>query len=129
MAAISKCHVLEGQPFKVQTEGVNFAGVCDHQDMVDVNAVHTNDIGVVLDVLGVEAARAVLVKECSAVFGVYGIAVDPRHLSLIADHMTHQVCKHVHGAHMVFEATGPGFKADVHVASMLHLGRAIDLDS
>ena len=26
-----------------------------------------------------------------AVFGAYGIAVDGRHLSLIADHMTHQV--------------------------------------
>ena len=42
-------------------------------------------------VLGVEAARATLVREVRAVFGAYGIAVDPRHLGLIADYMMHQV--------------------------------------
>ena len=31
------------------------------------------------------------VAEVSAVFGAYGIGVDPRHLSLISDHVTHQV--------------------------------------
>ncbi len=41
-------------------------------------------------VLGVEAARATLVREVRAVFGAYGIAVDPRHLGLIADYMMHQ---------------------------------------
>ena len=43
-------------------------------------------------VLGVEAARATLVREVRAVFGAYGIAVDPRHLGLIADYMMHQAC-------------------------------------
>jgi DNA-directed RNA polymerase I subunit RPA1 len=37
---------------------------------------------------GVEAARATVLAEVSAVFGAYGIAVDARHLSLIADAMT-----------------------------------------
>lgn len=32
-----------------------------------------------------------MLKEVSAVFGAYGIGVDPRHLCLIADFMTHQV--------------------------------------
>lgn len=40
---------------------------------------------------GVEACRATVVKEVSGVFGAYGIGVDPRHLSLIADFMTHLV--------------------------------------
>jgi DNA-directed RNA polymerase I subunit RPA1 len=43
----------------------------------------------VLQQYGVEAARATLLAEVRAVFGAYGIGVDPRHLSLIADAMTH----------------------------------------
>lgn len=39
---------------------------------------------------GVEAARAAIMKEVRNVFGVYGIAVDLRHLGLIADYMTFQ---------------------------------------
>lgn len=35
-----------------------------------------------------EAARASIVAEITGVFGAYGIAVDPRHLGLVADHMT-----------------------------------------
>lgn len=37
---------------------------------------------------GVEAARAAIAREIKTVFSVYGITVDPRHLSLIADYMT-----------------------------------------
>lgn len=37
---------------------------------------------------GIEAGRANLVNEVKTVFGMYGIEVNPRHLSLIADFMT-----------------------------------------
>lgn len=37
---------------------------------------------------GVEAARMSIVAEITGVFGAYGISVDPRHLGLVADHMT-----------------------------------------
>ena len=37
---------------------------------------------------GVEAARESIVREIVGVFGVYGIDVNPRHLSLIADSAT-----------------------------------------
>lgn len=40
---------------------------------------------------GVEACRATIVREVRSVFGAYGIGVDPRHLFLIADWMTHLV--------------------------------------
>ena len=90
-AGISKCHVLEGPPLKVQTEGVNISGAFSHADLLDPSQVDSNDIAAVFNELGVEAARAVLVRECGTVFGAYGIAGDPRHLSLIADFMTHQV--------------------------------------
>ena len=37
---------------------------------------------------GIEAASAALIKELQGVFAPYGIRVDPRHLSLLADYVT-----------------------------------------
>ena len=58
---------------------------------MDTARITTNDVGAVLESLGVEAARATLLTEIGRVFGVYGIGVDARHLNLIADFMMHQV--------------------------------------
>ncbi|KAI8836148.1 hypothetical protein BC829DRAFT_426249 [Chytridium lagenaria] len=49
--------------------------------------IETNDIAAVLTTYGVEAARAAIMTQIADVFGVYGISVDRRHLSLIADYM------------------------------------------
>jgi len=78
-------------PTKVQTDGINFPGVWAHSDLIDVDNITTNDVGSTLRMYGVEAARATLMREVRAVFGAYGIGVDPRHLGLIADFMTHMV--------------------------------------
>ena len=53
--------------------------------------MRSNDVHAVLRAYGVEAARATITAEIRSVFGVYGIAVDERHLGLIADYMTHEV--------------------------------------
>jgi DNA-directed RNA polymerase I subunit RPA1 len=74
----------------VMTSGVNFAALANLRREVDVNAVVSNDVYAVLKFYGVEAARATIVSEIKSVFGVYGIQVDPRHLGLIADYMTHE---------------------------------------
>lgn len=76
---------------KVQTDGVNFAGAWAHSDICNVHAITTNDIHAMLTTYGVEAARATIMREVQSVFSAYGIGVDPRHLSLIADFMTYQV--------------------------------------
>lgn len=73
----------------VQTEGVNFAAIWElSEDIVLHNDIRSNDIWNVLQTYGIEAARQSIVNEINAVFGVYGIDVNPRHLSLIADFMT-----------------------------------------
>lgn len=91
---IHKCYVVEarqaGEVPKVQTDGLNFLGAWAHSDLVDVDRITTNDVAAMLNTYGVEAARATIMQEAQAVFGAYGIAVDPRHLGLIADFMTHQ---------------------------------------
>jgi DNA-directed RNA polymerase I subunit RPA1 len=74
----------------VQTDGVNFYAAWANDDIVDVDRIASNDIRAVLRTYGVEAARACIAREVAAVFNVYGISVDKRHLSLIGDYMTFQ---------------------------------------
>lgn len=75
--------------YAVVTEGVNFEAIWAlPESLVDVNALECNDISRILSTYGVEAARQAIVSEIKAVFAVYGIDVNARHLSLIADYMT-----------------------------------------
>jgi DNA-directed RNA polymerase I subunit RPA1 len=74
----------------VTTDGVNFAAAWQHADRIDVNSIDSNDIAAILRTYGVEAARASIMNQVSAVFNAYGIGVDARHLSLISDYMTFQ---------------------------------------
>ncbi|XP_074598393.1 RNA polymerase I subunit RpI1 [Brevipalpus obovatus] len=72
----------------IKTEGVSFLGLADFHKVFDLNRVHSNDTHAIANFYGIEAARAALSKEIANVFSVYGIEVDPRHLSLISDYMT-----------------------------------------
>ena len=66
---------------------MNIRGLWELDDVVDVNRIASNDIRAILETYGVEAARSTIMKEIAKVFDVYGISVDLRHLSLIADYM------------------------------------------
>jgi DNA-directed RNA polymerase I subunit RPA1 len=72
----------------VHTNGANLRAMQQYGDYINPNTITTNDIAQVLEVYGVEACRSNIVTELMGVFGGHGIAVDPRHLNLIADHMT-----------------------------------------
>ena len=72
----------------VMTEGSNLLAIREFHDIIDVNRVFTNDIVAMLQLYGVEACRATIVREMHAVFSGHGISVDQRHLNLIADTMT-----------------------------------------
>lgn len=71
----------------VGTDGCNIKGMWDFENIIDVNKIYTNDIAAILRTYGVEACRASIMQEVASVFAVYGIEVDLRHLSLIADYM------------------------------------------
>jgi len=58
-------------------------------DGLDLDCLECNDVYAMLTTYGVEAARATIVREISAVFSIYGISVAYRHLSLVADYMTY----------------------------------------
>ena len=72
----------------IQTDGINFDAAWRHDDVLDLAAATCNDVMHTHRVFGVEAARGALVAQVRAVFGAYGISVDARHLTLIADFMT-----------------------------------------
>jgi len=50
----------------------------------------SNDTWAIRSAYGVEAARSNIVEQIRSVFGAYGIEVDSRHLTLIADYMTYE---------------------------------------
>ncbi|ORY77786.1 DNA-directed RNA polymerase I subunit RPA1 [Protomyces lactucae-debilis] len=70
------------------TEGVNFKAFWNAEGVISHNDMYSNDIAAIGATYGVEAMRNAIIKEVSGVFAVYGIGVDRRHLSLIADYMT-----------------------------------------
>ncbi|KAF2259470.1 beta and beta-prime subunits of DNA dependent RNA-polymerase [Lojkania enalia] len=70
------------------TEGANLIAMREFPHILDTTRIFTNDIVAMLHLYGVEACRATIVHEMQAVFSGHGIAVDNRHLNLIADTMT-----------------------------------------
>ena len=100
------------------TEGCNFSTIWSleaesgrdpSEDKLDLNHVTANDVFATLQAYGVEAARSSIVREVSGVFDVYGIDVDPRHLSLIADAMTFDGGYRPFNRNGIFEATSSPF--------------------
>lgn len=73
----------------LHTIGVDFKTFLKMQDRLDVRYVYSNNIHAMLNTFGVEAARETIIREINHVFKSYGISVSTRHLSLIADYMTH----------------------------------------
>ncbi|CAG9786553.1 unnamed protein product [Diatraea saccharalis] len=72
----------------IKTEGINILQMFKYNNLLDMNRLYSNDIHAIANTYGIEAANKVIIKEIQNVFNVYGITVDPRHLSLVADYMT-----------------------------------------
>ncbi|MEM2555457.1 MAG: DNA-directed RNA polymerase subunit A'', partial [Candidatus Caldarchaeum sp.] len=77
----------EKEGYVIRTEGSNLREVMDVPG-VDWRRVKTNDIYEIMEVLGIEAARQVIVEEAKEVMEDQGLDVDIRHLLLLADMMT-----------------------------------------
>ncbi len=91
ISGISRLFAIPAKPGNcatITTEGVNIHAIWEYAHLFDLNKLQSNDIYAILCAYGVEAARATIVREVAAVFEVYGISIDPRHLYLIADYMT-----------------------------------------
>uniref|UniRef100_A0A8B9KTY7 DNA-directed RNA polymerase subunit n=1 Tax=Astyanax mexicanus TaxID=7994 RepID=A0A8B9KTY7_ASTMX len=71
----------------LKTEGINMHEMFKHGHILDLNRLYSNEIHAMANTYGIEVALRVIEKEIKDVFAVYGIEVDPRHLSLVADYM------------------------------------------
>lgn len=73
----------------IKTEGVSLLSLVRFKHILDLNSIYSNDIHAIANTYGIEAASQAIRREMANVFAVYGIEVDSRHLSLIADYMTY----------------------------------------
>ncbi|XP_024139139.1 DNA-directed RNA polymerase I subunit RPA1 [Oryzias melastigma] len=71
----------------LNTEGINMHEMFKYGDILDLNKLYSNEVHAMANTYGIEVALKVIEKEIKDVFAVYGIEVDPRHLSLVADYM------------------------------------------
>jgi len=72
--------------FVIVTAGTNFKDVLKFPG-VDASRTITNDFYEVFNVLGIEAARQIIINEMMTVVQSQGLAVDVRHIMLVADTM------------------------------------------
>lgn len=73
----------------LDTEGVNLAAVMAHE-AVDHKRTYSNDVVEVFMVLGIEAARQLLMNEIGNVISFDGSYVNMRHLAILVDSMTYR---------------------------------------
>jgi len=59
-------------------------------DVVDLNTMQSNDIVNTYEILGIEAARELLVREMKGVLSYDGAYVNPRHIGIVCDSITHR---------------------------------------
>ena len=79
--------IKEDDDWVLQTTGTNLKKILRFEG-VDVYRTKTNDIHQVYEVLGIEAARNVILQESKETLDEQGLDVDVRHLMLLADMMT-----------------------------------------
>ncbi|KAK9892524.1 hypothetical protein WA026_020509 [Henosepilachna vigintioctopunctata] len=72
----------------LRTDGINIIEMFKYHDILNLSKFYCNDIHKMAETYGIEAATKIIVKEVQDVFNVYGITVNPRHLSLVAEYMT-----------------------------------------
>ena len=73
------------EQYILDTDGSNYTKVMNHP-AVDANRLYTTNIYDVLDILGIEAVRAILMNELNPIFGTVG--VNYRHLGILCDWIT-----------------------------------------
>jgi len=78
--------VKRGRDYVILTAGSNLKDIMAFKG-VDVDRVLTNDIHETSAVLGIEAARQLVINEINKVINSQGLAVDGKHAMLIADTM------------------------------------------
>lgn len=86
---IGKVIIRKEDEYTLHTEGSNLGKILEEEG-IDKVRTSTNDIIEIEQVLGIEAARNAIINEIIDTLENQGLSVDPRHIMLVADMMTHQ---------------------------------------
>ena len=81
--------VKRDEGYVILTAGTNLEDILKFKE-IDSNRTISNDIHEVANILGIEVARAVIMKEVYKVLNSQGLDIDPRHSKLISDAMTNE---------------------------------------
>ena len=73
----------------IETSGTNLTGIFKHPS-IDPSRTISNDIHEVYEILGIEAARMLLINEINDIFSQSSSYVNYRHLALLADTITNK---------------------------------------
>ncbi|MEM5878297.1 MAG: DNA-directed RNA polymerase subunit A'' [Candidatus Aenigmatarchaeota archaeon] len=77
----------EGDNWVIKTLGSNLEKIFQMEE-VDTSRSYSNNIHEIASILGIEAARTILIKEILDTLKQQGLNVDERHITLVADIMT-----------------------------------------
>ena len=75
------------EEYLLETEGSNLSKIFEI-GQIDFKRTKSNDINDIYKVLGIEAARNILIEEIKKVFDAYGIYINYRHISVLCDYIT-----------------------------------------
>ncbi len=106
--------------YYVRCEGSNFTGALRIPG-VDSTRTTTNHIHEIAETLGIEAARAAIIREAKKVLDDQGLDVDIRHITLVADLMTHTGDIHQIGRHGVSGEKSSVFARAAFEVTVKHL--------
>ncbi len=84
--------------YVIYTEGSNLSKVLK-LPRIDATRTTTNNIMEIWEVLGIEAARAAIIREASKTLSEQGLSVDVRHIMLVSDLMTYDGAVRAIGRH------------------------------
>jgi DNA-directed RNA polymerase subunit A" len=79
--------VKRAEDYIVMTLGTNLKRILELKE-VNTQRTISNDLHEVADVLGIEAARQLIINEIQEVLNTQGLDIDKRHLKLVSDAMT-----------------------------------------
>jgi DNA-directed RNA polymerase subunit A" len=106
--------------YYIRCEGSNFTGALRIPG-VDSTRTTTNHIHEIAETLGIEAARAAIIREAKKVLDDQGLDVDIRHITLVADLMTHTGDIHQIGRHGVSGEKSSVFARAAFEVTVKHL--------
>ena len=92
--------------FMIETQGTNLIDILSMEG-IDIAKTFSDDMWDVYNVLGIEAARTLLIQEFTKVASFDGTYINPRHIQLLVDYICHTGTMTAISRHGITRDVGP----------------------